>query len=49
MSKRNDVKVISFKRNLEISAPTVMGYDKEEFVPALKEHVAYYGLTSLFL
>ena len=39
---------ISFKENLEISQPTVTEYDKEEFILALKEQVAYYSLTSSF-
>ena len=48
MTTRNDVTAISFKGNLDISTSTTTEYDKEEFVTALKEHVSYYRLNSLF-
>ena len=48
MKRRSDATAITFKGNLEVSETCITEYDKENFITALKEQVAFYELHSLF-
>ena len=48
IKRHSDATAIIFKGNLEVSETCITEYDKENFITALKEQVAFYGLHSLF-
>ena len=48
ISARQNASSVSFKGNLETPANCTNEYDKDGFVTALEEQVAFYGLQNLF-